>query len=67
MFNEDHAHMRVSHVPENMAVVRHIALNLLVQEHTLKVGTKAKRLRAASDNTYLERVIKTSFSHSFPD
>lgn len=66
IFNEDGAHMRVNHVPENMAVIRHIALNFLVNERTLKVGTKAKRLRAASDNVYLEKIIRTSFTNSTP-
>jgi len=60
MLNEDSAHLRVNHAPENMAVIRHIAVNLLANECTLKVGTKAKRLRAASDNTYLETVLRTS-------
>jgi predicted transposase YbfD/YdcC len=58
IMNEDHAHIRVNHGPENMAVLRHIALNLLTHERSLKVGTQAKRLRAACSNTYLEKVIK---------
>jgi predicted transposase YbfD/YdcC len=62
IFNEDGAHVRVNHAPENLAVIRHIAVNFLVNERTLKVGTQAKRLRAASDNVYLEKVIRTPFS-----
>jgi predicted transposase YbfD/YdcC len=55
---EDESRIRKEHSAENMAVVRHIALNLLRQEKTLKVGTQAKRLRAASDNAYLSKVIR---------
>jgi len=62
IFNEDGAHIRVNHAPENLAVIRHIAVNLLVNERTLKVGTQAKRLRAASDNVYLEKIIRTPFN-----
>jgi predicted transposase YbfD/YdcC len=61
IFHEDGAHLRVNHAPENMAIIRHIAVNLLTSERTMKVGTQAKRLRAACSNQYLERVIK---SHS---
>jgi predicted transposase YbfD/YdcC len=55
---EDESRIRKGHSAENMAVVRHIAVNLLRQEKTLKVGTQAKRLRAASDNAYLGKVIR---------
>jgi predicted transposase YbfD/YdcC len=59
IFNEDGAHLRVDHAPENMAIIRHIAVNLLTSERTMKVGTQAKRLRAACSNRYLEKVIKS--------
>src|SRR6266496_1011518 len=59
IFKEDGAHLRVDHAPENMAIIRHIAVNLLTSERTMKVGTQAKRLRAACSNQYLEKVIKS--------
>jgi predicted transposase YbfD/YdcC len=59
IFHEDAAHLRVDHAPENMAIIRHIAVNLLTSERTMKVGTQAKRLRAACSNQYLEKVIKS--------
>lgn len=62
IMNEDHAHIRVNHGPENMAVLRHIAVNLLTHERSVKAGTQAKRLRAACSNTYLEKVIKMAVS-----
>jgi predicted transposase YbfD/YdcC len=55
---EDESRIRKGHSAENMAVVRHIAMNLLKQEKTLKVGTQAKRLRSACDNDYLGKVIR---------
>ncbi len=56
-FNEDDSRIRKDNSPENLAIVRHIALNLLNQEKTLKVGTKAKRNRAGWDNDYLLKVL----------
>jgi predicted transposase YbfD/YdcC len=56
IMDEDTAHIRVNHGPENMAVVRHIALNLLKHESS-KISIQSKRLRAACDNVYLEKVI----------
>jgi len=47
---EDEARMRKDHGAENMAVIRHIAINLLKKETTEKVGIHAKRLIAACNN-----------------
>jgi hypothetical protein len=56
-FLEDACRIRKDYAPEHLAVVRHIALNLLSQETTLKVGMKNKRLRAGWDEDYLLKVL----------
>jgi len=57
IMDEDSAHIRVGHGPENMAVLRHMAINLLKQEPS-KISIQSKRLRAACNNDYLEKVVK---------
>jgi hypothetical protein len=43
---------------ENFAVLRHMALSLLQQEKTTKIGLKAKRFKAALDTQYLTKILK---------
>ncbi len=56
-FQEDHHRLRKDHGPENFAVLRHIALNLLKQDTSVKAGMKAKRLKAGWDNDSLLKVL----------
>lgn len=57
VFREGHSRIRKGSGAQNFAILRHIALSLLRQEKTTKVGIKAKRLRAALDEKYMLKVL----------
>lgn len=57
-FREDESRIRTGSGAENMAVLRHIALNLLKQEQSTKIGIKAKRLKCGWDEAYLLKVLQ---------
>ena len=59
-FREDQARSTRSYSGENLAVIRHLALNLLTQEKSAKGGIHAKRLKAGWDNRYLLKVLAQS-------
>jgi len=56
-FREDDCRVRQGNAPQNLAVLRHIALNLLRQEKTAKCGIKNRRLKAAWNNDYLLKIL----------
>ncbi len=56
-FREDECRVREGHSAQNFAILRHIALNLLRQDQTAKLGVKAKRLKAGWDESYLGRIL----------
>jgi len=58
-FDEDRHRLRKDHGPENFAVLRHIAVNLLKQETSLKRSIKGKRLFAGWNQDYLLKIISS--------
>ena len=60
-FREDESRIRKDHGPENFALLRHIALNLVKQEKTQKASVKGKRLKAGWDEDYLLKILSGLF------
>ena len=56
-FREDESRVRRGHAPENLAVLRRMALNLLRQEPTAPGGIAARRKRAGWDHNYLRKLL----------
>jgi predicted transposase YbfD/YdcC len=56
-FREDDCRARKGHAPENLALLRHIAVNAIKQEKTAKLGVKNKRLKAGWDDSYLAKIL----------
>lgn len=51
-FGEDRSRIRTGNAPQNISILRHLALNIIKRD-TSKGGIKQKRYRAAMDNTFL--------------
>ena len=56
-FREDDCRVRKGNGADNLAILRHMAMNLLKQEKSARVGIKAKRHKAAWDDSYLLKVL----------
>jgi Transposase len=57
-FREDESRIRKDHAPANFAIIRHMALNLLRKETSLRRSIKTKRLKAGWDTDYLARILR---------
>jgi predicted transposase YbfD/YdcC len=57
-FHEDNIRIKSGNAPENIAIIRHLILNLLREEKTWKGSLAAKRKRAGWDDEYMMRVLK---------
>ena len=56
-FGEDLDRKRVGNAAQNFSLLNRIALNLLQQDKTTKLGIKGKRLKAGWDNDYLLQIL----------
>ena len=56
-FHEDACRIRRDFAPQNMALLRHLALNLLSKDASSKRGIAARRKKAAWDQTYLIKLL----------
>jgi len=57
-FGEDHSRKRVGNAAHNFSIINRIALTLLKKDKTSDVGVKIRRLKAAWDTDYLEKILK---------
>lgn len=57
VFKEDYCRAREGYAAQNMAVLRHMALNLLKKENSRKRSIKTKRLKAGWDEAFLLAVL----------
>ena len=58
VFHEDDSRVRIGNAAQNLAVIRHMSLNMLRQETTYKKSVRQKRLRAGWDDTYMLKVLQ---------
>lgn len=56
-FREDDCRIRDKNGPANMAVLRHVAMNILRSDTTCKLGFKGKQFQAALSLEYLENIL----------
>lgn len=56
-FKEDSCRIRTDNAPQNFAIIKHIANNLIRKENSTKKSMNVKRRLAGWDNTYLLKVI----------
>jgi predicted transposase YbfD/YdcC len=56
IFNEDASRVRIGHGPQNFAIIRHFALNLLKHDSS-KGSLNQKRLRAALDDSFRSQLL----------
>jgi predicted transposase YbfD/YdcC len=55
-FGEDDSRIRTGNSPQNMAVLRHLALNILKKD-TSKGSLRQKRYKAALDHTFSSQLL----------
>ena len=55
-FREDASRIRRGNAPHNLAVIRHVAMNLLKREPT-EISARKKRIRAALNDSFRDKVL----------
>ncbi|BAY49442.1 transposase [Scytonema sp. HK-05] len=60
-FNEDACRIRTGYAPQNLGLLRRIALNALNREQSLKRSNRQKSNRAAMDNNYMLTILAACF------
>ena len=70
-FREDESRIRTDHGPENLALLRKVAINLAKNERTSKKtskkGVRVKQKRAGWDNDYLIRLLRVGLPEKQAD
>jgi predicted transposase YbfD/YdcC len=56
-FHEDDSRIRKENSPENMAIIRQLALSLINQENTVNKSVKSKQNKAAWNDDYLLQIL----------
>ena len=56
-FREDECRVRIDNSAQNLAAIRRVALSLLKNDRTIKVGIQTKRMRAAWQPDYLLKIL----------
>lgn len=56
-FSEDASRKRTANASQNFSILNKIALNLLKNEKSSKIGVKSRRMKAGWDNHYLIKVL----------
>jgi predicted transposase YbfD/YdcC len=60
-FREDESRARKDNSAENLNIIRHMTLNMLKKETSMKAGIARKRLKCGWDEDYFEKVLKAVF------
>jgi predicted transposase YbfD/YdcC len=62
-FNEDACRVRTGHAPQNLSLLRRLALNALNLEQSFKRSNRQKSKRAAMDNNYMLTILAACLSY----
>jgi hypothetical protein len=65
-FDEDRNRARMGDAQENFAMMRQVALNLVKQDRTAKVGMKCKRKMCGWDHDYLLNILSGNPAYEQP-